>query len=79
MIDKEKKQAKLQVKLSFKLPIYTFIILLTLKGLALCKLLPEDGISWLLVFLLPIGIALGIIIFGIIIMFNVYMRQDDYL
>ena len=65
MIDKEKKQAKLQVKLSFKLPIYTFLILLTLKGLALCKLLPEDGISWLLVFLLPIGIALGIIIFGI--------------
>ena len=78
MIDKEKKQAKLQVKLSFKLPIYTFLILLTLKGLALCKLLPEDGISWLLVFLLPIGIALGIIIFGIIIMFNAYMRQDDY-
>ena len=78
MIDKEKKQAKLQVKLSFKLPIYTFLILLALKGLALCKLLPEDGISWLLVFLLPIGIALGIIIFGIIIMFNAYMRQDDY-
>ena len=78
MMNKEKKQAKLQVKLSFKLPVYTFLILLTLKGLALCKLLPEDGISWLLVFLLPIGIALGIIIFGIIIMFNAYMRQDDY-
>ena len=78
MMNKEKKQAKLQVKLSFKLPIYTFLILLTLKGLALCKLLPEDGISWLLVFLLPIGIVLGIVIFGIIILFNTYMRQDDY-
>ena len=74
--DSEKKELK--VTLNFKLAIYTFLILLTLKGLALCKLLPEDGISWLLVFLLPLGIAAGSILIGIIILFVMYVRQNHY-
>lgn len=74
--DSEKKELK--VTLNFKLAIYTFLILLTLKGLALCKLLPEDGISWLLVFLLPLGIAAGSILIGIIILFIMYMRKNYY-
>lgn len=78
MLGKDSEKKELKVTLNFKLAIYTFLILLTLKGLALCKLLPEDGISWLLVFLLPLGIAMGSILIGIIILFVMYVRQNHY-
>lgn len=79
MLGKDSEKKELKITLNFKLAIYTFLILLTLKGLALCKLLPEDGISWILVFLLPLGIAAGIVIIGIIILFIMYMQQNRYL
>lgn len=79
MLGKNGEKKELKVTLNFKLPIYTFLILLTIKGLSLCKLLPEDGISWILVFLIPLGIAAGIVIIGIIILFIMYMQQNRYL
>lgn len=77
MLGKDNKKDDLKLTLNFKLPIYTFLILLTIKGLALCKLLPEDGISWLLVFLLPLGIAAGIFIIGIIILYIMFLDNLD--
>lgn len=75
---KDIENGDLKVTLNFKLAIYTFLILLTIKGLALCKLLPVDGISWKLVFLLPLGIAAGIIIIGIVILYIMYMDYMNY-
>lgn len=77
MLGKDNKNEDLKVTLNFKLAIYTFLILLTIKGLALCKLLPIDGISWKLVFLLPLGIAAGIIIIGIVILYIMYIDYID--
>ena len=78
MLGKDSKKEDLKVTLNFKLPIYAFLILLTIKGLALCKLLPVDGISWTLVFLIPLGIAAGIVIIGIIILYIMYIDYLDH-